>query len=1071
MLLFFYKTLILLFSFSLLYALTTEELKSKLHLSEIGTENNSGIIELYNSSDIDIDLKQETIRIEVKKNTSSSQNPNIFCLLKESDGTVKSDFVIKAHSFFLIVSSNASSYTNIADFIITNKTSNRGFFDGNDTLFLANGSVSSLEDSDIIEFVGLGNNIFQGSSSAQSITGQQTIEKKANLLSTKTSMQRGGADFNSGNSFKSGNNGDDWLLQNKSDFQNKNSPSEKSSQGINDFFIKGLESKKLGIKINHPHYKIIALEFEINHTNQNNFLKEILVNLEIKNSSKDFIEKVELTNHLKQKINLNFISNSVDQNYYLYQNSQNYFSVSQTTNFVILHLKSIEKSDIEIRSELLPKWVKDNNDFFAKGLKVNGNSIFSVEKILFSEIKTEGSHSEDEYIELYNSTSKDISLEDWSIHYQSSTGSWKKLFTFDKKNITNKSYFLIGGRQYGEVPHADVTHTLKLSSSANGFSLALKNESDITVDEVSFGNSLNLLKDKFLQVPNQNQSLERKASINSTSITMTNNHFYFGNSFDSLKSKDDFVLSSPNPQNRFSLSEPVENPKISSIDSTEKYYGEKITIEGENFLLFDSKNSILNLGDEKIINITLWNNQKIIFYLPNSFKDNQKLKVKVKNVEDNFVEKDFSTPIKVKPIQITELELKNIQAAHSLKINIEGLQYLLKNEFNTLENDYLEFKLDDFILNDKPFFYYKDNHLTLLLPTESQFYKDKKKSILTIKDKQLNNTKQIDVFYENIPKATVRTNWISINKKNIGINESIQINYNPYHQDSSLREKNYPQIFFYDLQNTKITIPFKINSVDDLSPSLSVKSLNHSKNKITQNLNSLAKHLYTVNLKTDIFKNWQSDKVYFSILEKYKNQADIVSNFHPLFLKLDNQIPYKVNSFFLSHKNNNSATFRWTANSEYIQQEKDLSHYRLELFEYQNTFHFKKIILITNLNQNQYSFYNLIPNQKYKVNLFTVDQNNNYGEISTIEWLTQKYDDKKINLIEPFVKNGAIQVYNCKANSKIEIFDHKGFLWQSKILSRDEKFCEIKISTKLKSRTFFVKVTHNNQKKLQWVAR
>ena len=667
--------------------------QGKIHLSEIGTENNSGIIELYNASDIDIDLKQQKIRIEVKKNTSSSQNPNIFCLLLESDGIVKSDFVIAAHGYFLIVSSNAISYTNRADFIVTNKTSNRGFFDGNDTVFLANGSVSSLEDSDILEFVGLGNNSYQGNSSAPAITGNETIEKKANLLSTANSL-RTGKDTLYGNSFYSGNNGDDWVKQNQNNFQNKSSAIEIPNKNLNDFFIESLTTQKLGIKINHSYEKVTALAFKVTHTNQNAFLKKFLVSVKIKNSlQKNFIQNVELTNSLQQKISLNFISNDNDTKFYFYEKNNSAFALANTTNFLILNLNPIKDAGVQITSAIMPLWVIDNNNFSSKGLKVPGNDFFSVERILFSEIKTQGEHSEDEYMELYNSTTKDVSLENWSIHYQSSTGNWKRLFSFPKINITNQSYFLIGGRKYKNFPNADLIKTLKLSSSDRGFSLALKNKNDILVDRVSIGNSSALSQDKFNLVPNQNQSLERKAISSSTSQTMTNHHFYFGNGFDSLNSNRDFVLSVPNPQNSFSLAEPVGSPKILSVNSLINYYGAKIVMKGKNFLLFNQENS-LSLGNQKIIDFDSWQNEEIIFKLPNEFIDNQKFKIKVKNIKNQFLENIFDSSIRVKNLVITESELRNVQPASSLKINLKGLQNLLvKESFTSLSHSYLQFKI------------------------------------------------------------------------------------------------------------------------------------------------------------------------------------------------------------------------------------------------------------------------------------------------------------------------------------------------------------------------------------------
>ena len=227
------------------YLWSFDLLANKILISEIGTENGRGIIELYNASSNVIDLAG--YRLEADTDTSVSQNPSIFCLFKSSDGIIRTDTLIEPYGYFLVCD-DETSLTNIADFIITKTTSGRGRLDENDTIFLGIASISGPSDNDIVDFVGMGENnpVFSGDAPAETLPEMinlendkiiiGSIERKAREFSTLESMSSNenniGEDYLLGNSYNTGHNAQDFILRNTNDFQNKNSLAEDWTSAI-----------------------------------------------------------------------------------------------------------------------------------------------------------------------------------------------------------------------------------------------------------------------------------------------------------------------------------------------------------------------------------------------------------------------------------------------------------------------------------------------------------------------------------------------------------------------------------------------------------------------------------------------------------------------------------------------------------------------------------------------------------------------------------------------------------------------------------------------------------------------
>ncbi|KKQ56067.1 MAG: hypothetical protein US75_C0010G0013 [Candidatus Woesebacteria bacterium GW2011_GWC1_38_13] len=103
---------------------------------------------------------------------------------------------------------------------------------------------------------------------------------------------------------------------------------------------------------------------------------------------------------------------------------------------------------------------------------------------------------------------------------------------------------------------------------ANNNTVILKNDSDIVIDKVGYGDTASDFETQSVIGPGSGESLERKASNTSTLASMTNGESFNGNSYDSNNNYNDFILRNiPEPQDSSSPIEdleeevsPTENP-------------------------------------------------------------------------------------------------------------------------------------------------------------------------------------------------------------------------------------------------------------------------------------------------------------------------------------------------------------------------------------------------------------------------------------------------------------------------------------------------------------------------------
>ncbi len=136
------------------------------------------LVELYNPSSYDLDLAQAGYRLE---RTKTAEDPGIAIRIgNEADGRYPGGTVIGAHSTYLIVKEGASDYfLSRADAIASRQEfawTGNGY-----TLYLGKGAISSSQDPDIVEAVGLGAkaSYYQGQAPAQEIPDNYLLKRIA----------------------------------------------------------------------------------------------------------------------------------------------------------------------------------------------------------------------------------------------------------------------------------------------------------------------------------------------------------------------------------------------------------------------------------------------------------------------------------------------------------------------------------------------------------------------------------------------------------------------------------------------------------------------------------------------------------------------------------------------------------------------------------------------------------------------------------------------------------------------------------------------------------------------------
>lgn len=147
-------------------------------INKIYSTGDTDWIELYNPTDSYLDLELSGYRLE---KTKTAQDPSLIMRLgSPTDGLYPGGTIIEPKSYYLIASSDSSSYyKNQADAIATR--TEFSWFNSGYTFYLGRDAISSSTDPDIIDYIGMGADAtyWQGSSPAPELKDYYILSRIA----------------------------------------------------------------------------------------------------------------------------------------------------------------------------------------------------------------------------------------------------------------------------------------------------------------------------------------------------------------------------------------------------------------------------------------------------------------------------------------------------------------------------------------------------------------------------------------------------------------------------------------------------------------------------------------------------------------------------------------------------------------------------------------------------------------------------------------------------------------------------------------------------------------------------
>lgn len=191
----------------------------------------------------------------------------------------------------------------------------------------------------------------------------------------------------------------------------------------------------------------------------------------------------------------------------------------------------------------------------------------SANHVVLSEVKIGGATTTDEFVELYNPSQSDISLNGWQLKRKTQAGTESVLVGTISGTIRSHGFFLITHVDYTGSTSADQVYSENNSLSANNTVLLYDNQG-LLIDKVGFGTATD--KEGSAETdPSTGTSRERKANAVSTPATMSIGGVdeLAGNAEDTDNNAADFILRNiPQPQNSNSTAEPapVDTPTPTS---------------------------------------------------------------------------------------------------------------------------------------------------------------------------------------------------------------------------------------------------------------------------------------------------------------------------------------------------------------------------------------------------------------------------------------------------------------------------------------------------------------------------
>ena len=698
--------------FFCLFSLFLSAKEITLLISQLGSSNKNGIVEIYNYGEQRISLSN--LRLEVDKNTTATDNPDIFCLFKEKEGIIVTDFSIAPKGYFLITHLSLAALVPQADFYITNTTGLRGYFDTNDSLFLGTGAINNRLDPDIIDLIGCGDAQTYLVQSAPELRDGYFLERKSQYNSTVETMKENGKHHTNGNSYNSRNNSQDFVLTPFAKWQSSTSPLEFPTI-LNDTF-------KIALAQTYNRENLYS-SFELIP------LGRLTVYLPFYNDRID-----DLALEIKGMGNLVEFSNKI----YIgvdYQKNKKVFSLANTNGLILLKLKNqISSNHLTLSTSHLnthhpdryptndiepsylnfylknPRKLKSfifditshPSNFHSRGRHAEGptttmRNLFYSPTPLFSEIQVNGRSSRDEFVELYNPYDTPLSLQGYDLYYQSFLGNYRKIKTFSNITIAAQSYYLIGGSDF--TGDADETVELALNSISSGFNLSLFYSNQTILDQVILSNMNARAENDFFHAKAY-KSYERKAFSHSTTEAMErgvhefsgNRHHHLGSNYprdwDRNTIKNFITRNYVSPQSSTNWPEPSTPPSLAITNYYPVVEGQILTIKGENLGRHYSNFSQLSMAGSNL-KIVSWHPQKIRVIIPALNKMSNQVLLRQIDAELNQINLTLRPIVLQNPIlrQLKDLSEQIIRYGHSLSpgegIKLLGESLPLSSQANT----------------------------------------------------------------------------------------------------------------------------------------------------------------------------------------------------------------------------------------------------------------------------------------------------------------------------------------------------------------------------------------------------
>jgi hypothetical protein len=168
--------------------------------------------------------------------------------------------------------------------------------------------------------------------------------------------------------------------------------------------------------------------------------------------------------------------------------------------------------------------------------------------VVISEIQVGPGNND--FVELYNPTNNTVDISSWTLKKKTSgaTAAETSLVTIPaSRNIAAHGFYLITNDQGSASPSADLVYA---SSIGVNNTLILRDSAAALVDKVGMGSAQDYEGTGSATLPNDGESIERKACAMSSLGSMSGDDATNGNSEDTDNNADDFVpRHTPDPQN------------------------------------------------------------------------------------------------------------------------------------------------------------------------------------------------------------------------------------------------------------------------------------------------------------------------------------------------------------------------------------------------------------------------------------------------------------------------------------------------------------------------------------------